>query len=173
MKRFMFASLAALACQLVVAQLVVAQPALYKDGMLTIPQGAVIDGSGSAYFESIQLRVLENGNFELVAAEQRSLAAVESLDVLVMESLPLQVSVSVAGYVPTPCNSLLTPAVAYKDNTFTVTLAYRELGPAETCIAVIEEYTTSVALDVAGLSAGTYKVVVNDQETEFTLQVDN
>ncbi len=168
MKRLMFASLALFA-----SQLVVAQPALYKDGMLTIPQGAVLDSSGTAYFESIQLRVLENGNFELVAAEQRSLATVETLDVMIMESLPLQISVSVSGYLPTPCNSLLTPAVSYKDNTFTVTLAYRELGPAETCIAVIEEYTTSVSLDVEGLSAGTYQVIVNDQETEFTLQVDN
>lgn len=158
---------------LVGSQLVLAQPALYKDQVLTIPQGAVMDGTGTTYFESIQLQENDQGNFVLVAAEERSLATVESLDVQVMESLPLQVSVSVAGYTPTPCNKLLTPAVLYKDNSFTVALAYSSLGPAESCIAVIEPFETSVALDVEGLLAGTYTVTVNGQQTEFTLQVDN
>jgi len=163
-----------IACMVLVgSQLVSAQPALYRGQVLTIPQGAVVDSTGTTYFESIQLQENDAGNFVLVAAEQRSLATVESLEVQVMESLPLQISVSVTGYTPTPCNELLTPAVFYKDNSFTVALAHSELGPAESCIAVIEPFTTTVPLQVAGLKAGSYQVSVNGVKTEFTLQVDN
>lgn len=158
---------------LVGSQLVLAQPALYKDQVLTIPQGAMMDSTGTTYFESIQLQANDEGNFVLIAADPRGLATVESLEVMVMESLPLQVSVAVAGYTPTPCNELLTPAVFYEDNSFTVALAYSELGPAESCIAVIEPFETTVPLQVEGLTAGTYQVSVNGQQTEFTLQVDN
>lgn len=158
---------------LVEGQLVLAQPAIYKEEVLTIPQGAVVDGAETNYFENIQLQMNDQGNFVLIAADPRALVAVDSVEAMVMESLPVQVSVAVSGNKSVPCVDLLTPSVSYADNSFVVTLAESALGPAESCIAVIEPFETSVALDVEGLQAGTYQVSVNGVKTEFTLQVDN
>ena len=143
---------AVIACLVLVgSQLVLAQPALYKDEVLTIPQGAVVDGSETTYFENIQLQTNDQGNFVLIAADPRALVAVDSVEAMVVESLSVQVSVAVSGNKSVPCVDLLTPLVAYADNSFVVTLAESALGPAETCITVLEPFETSVALDVEGL----------------------
>lgn len=77
------------------------------------------------------------------------------------------------GYLGTPCQNLLSPAVSYADGVFTVVLAQSNLGPAEICIAMIEPFTKSVSLDVEGLPAGTYEVIVNGVSAEFTFDSDN
>ena len=157
----------------VCCQSVLAQPAVYKDQVLTIPQGAVIGTDDVTYFESIELQATDDGSFVLVAAEQRSLVYVDSVDVVIMESFPVQVSVTVSGNKSVPCVELLTPAISYKENTFTIALAESQLGPAETCIAVLDPFETTFALDVKGLAAGDYQVNVNGVTTEFSLQADN
>ena len=147
-----------------------AQPAVYKGSELTIPQGVVISGDKPVYYENI---VLSNndGSFVPQAAEMRTLANVDSASVNIMESLPVQVSVTISGTKSIPCIDLLTPAVVYADNTFNVVLAVSELGPAETCIQVTEPFETTVSLDVSGLGAGTYTVQVNNAvNEEFVLQ---
>ena len=90
-----------------------------------------------------------------------------------MESFPLQVSLSVSGFLSVPCVELLGPAVSYTEGLFQVVLAESTMGPAETCIAVIEPFETRVPLEVAGLPAGTYTVDVNGQQAEFTFDMDN
>jgi hypothetical protein len=150
-----------------------AQPSIYQNGVLSIPQGAVQTGDSSVYFENIQLQEQADGSFLPIAAEPRDLVSVETVLVNVMESLPVQVSVDIEGNKSVPCVSLLTPAINYSDGVFTVTLAESELGPAETCIAVIDPFSTSVELDVAGLAAGDYLVRVNGVEQSFTLANDN
>lgn len=150
-----------------------AQPSIYQDGVLSIPQGAVQSGDSSVYFENIQLQEQADGSFMPIAAEPRDLVSVETVQVNVMESLPVQVTVDIEGNKSVPCVSLLTPAVNYSDGVFTVTLAESQLGPAETCIAVIEPFSTNVELDVEGLAAGDYLVRVNGVEQAFTLASDN
>ncbi|MEQ8407419.1 MAG: hypothetical protein RKH07_03995 [Gammaproteobacteria bacterium] len=148
----------------------IAQPAVYKGSELTIPQGVVVSGESPVYYENIVLSN-EGGSFVPQSADIRTLASVESATVNVMESLPVQVSVTISGTKSIPCIDLLTPAVVYADNTFNVVLAVSELGPAETCIQVTEPFETTVTLDVTGLSAGTYSVNVNNAVTEeFELQ---
>ena len=90
-----------------------------------------------------------------------------------IESFPVQVSATVSGNKSVPCVNLLPAAVSRKDSVFTVVMAETVLGPAETCIAVLEPFETSVSLDVLGLSAGTYTVIVNGVSAEFTLDSDN
>ena len=157
----------------VCCQSVWAQPAVYKDQILTIPQGAVIGTEDVTYFESIELQATDNGDFVLVAAEQRDLVYIDSVDVVIMESFPVQVSVTVSGNKSVPCVELLAPAISYKENTFTIVLAESRLGPAETCIAVLDPFETTIALDVKGLAAGDYQVSVNGTKAEFSLQADN
>lgn len=163
--RFSVLALMALVCPLVSAQ-----PSTYQDQVLTIPQGVVVTGDNTAYYENIQLQEQANGSFLPMAAEPRNLVSVESVEVKVMESLPVQVSLDIQGYKSVPCVELLTPAVVYKEAVFTVTLAESSLGPDETCVTVIEPFSTTVPLDVEGLDAGSYVVRVNGVEADFTLQ---
>lgn len=152
---------------------IAAQPAVYENGVLSIPQTAVIDSTGSSYFTNVQLEADANGNFSVTAGDEQSLVAIDSVSVNVMESLPVQVSVTVAGNKSVPCVQLLEAAVSRKNSQFTVVLAESTLGPAETCIAQIDPFETTVTLDVSGLSAGIYQVLVNSVSTSFELTADN
>jgi hypothetical protein len=153
-------------------QVASAQTAIYQDGVLTIPNIAVVEDSGGTYYSDIRLQLEPNGDFKLTAAQQQNLVAVDSVVANVMESLPVQVSVTVNGNKSVPCVRLLEPAVARKDSKFIVTLAESVLGPAESCIAIIDPFETTISLDVKGLSAGTYDVEVNGVKTSFLLEMD-
>ena len=150
-----------------------AEPAVYHDGQITIPEGAVIMGEDNSYFTDITLGLGADGKFQVTGATSNSLVFVDNVDVSVLGPLPVQVSLAVSGNLSVPCVELLNPAVSREGNTFTVVLAESNLGPAESCIAVLEPFETTVDLDVAGLPAGDYTVEVNGVSTEFTLDMDN
>lgn len=154
-------------------QQALAQPATFNESILTIPQAVLIDADNPVYYRNVQLNDNGDGTLSVVAGEPQNLVYVDTVQVLLMESFPLQVSLSVSGNLSVPCVELLPAAVARKGNTFTVVLAETVLGPAESCIAVLEPFSTTVSLDVLGLAAGTYSVNVNGVETEFTFEKDN
>lgn len=153
----------------IVSPLASAQPATFESSVLSIPQGAAKVGDQVTYYNNIQLISDIEGNFTLVAAEQRTLVAVDSVTVNIAESLPVQVSLTVSGNKSVPCVDLQAPAIFSDETSFTVVLAETSLGPAETCIAVIDPFETTISLDVSGLEAGTYTVSVNGVETSFSL----
>lgn len=153
----------------IASQLVAAQPATFENSTLTIPQGAALVNGEATYYNDIQLISDIEGNLTLIAAQQRTLVAVESVVVSIAESLPVQVSLTVSGNKSIPCVELQTPAIFSSDSGFTVVLAETVLGPAETCIAVLDPFETTIPLDVSDLSSGTYTVTVNGVETSFSL----
>lgn len=150
-----------------------AQPATFSDDVLSIPQAVLIDATDPVYYANVQLTDNGDGTLSVTAGEQQNLVSVDSVQVMIMESFPVQVSISVSGNKSVPCVELLPAAVARKDNVFTVVMAETVLGPAESCIAVLDPFEEVVSLDVLGLSAGDYTVVVNGVEAEFTLDMDN
>lgn len=99
-------------------------------------------------------------------------AAVESVDVLILESFPVQVQIEATGNLPDSCTALLPPQVERNGSTFVVTLTTQTnlTGP---CTQALMPFTQTITLDVAGLSAGDYTVNVNGIEASFTLSVDN
>ncbi len=150
------------------------QPATLQGAVLIIPQGAIIDNDNPAYFTDIQLNFEGNGNFRMVDAQTTNLVAIDSVQSAILESFPVQVSITVTGNKSVPCVELLPPAVSRQNNLFVVVLAETQLGPAESCIAVIDPFETTFALDVKELPAGTYTVRVNGvMENSFTLELDN
>jgi hypothetical protein len=101
-------------------------------------------------------------------------APIESVEVLVLESFPVQVNVKISGYLPTPCHKLGAISTSRPDaNTFQIDVPMSLPSPDQVCIEVIEPFEQTVSLDVAGLKAGTYTVKVNDITEQFTLDVDN
>jgi len=155
-------------------QIANAQTAVYQDGMLTVPNIAVIEESGVKYYSDVQLQLQPDGNFKLMTVQpQQSLVTVDSVVANVSGALSVQVSLTVSGNKSVPCVSLLEPAIARSGSTFIVALAESTMGPAETCIAMIDPFETTINLNVSGLSAGSYDVDVNGVKTSFVLATDN
>ena len=88
-------------------------------------------------------------------------AFLNSADLLIMESYPVQVSLSLEGELPTPCNQLtIDISEPNADNQIHVKV-YSLVDPAMTCIAMTEPFATQVRLPLDTLSDGSYEVWVN------------
>jgi hypothetical protein len=141
-----------------------AAPAIYQDGALTIPNGAIITEHREDYFTNIVLSTDSQGRLSIVAATRATPAFVEDVEAVVEENT---VTLEVAGFLSTPCNALLEPAVAETDDGFVVLLA--QSPSTATCAQVTQPFSTDVEIDVSDLDAGSYEVRVNDLELTFEL----
>lgn len=70
---------------------------------------------------------------------------IDSSELLIMESFPIQVSLGIEGTIPTPCHGLGWVDVD-DGTTITVTVFSIEPGPAVSCIAVEEPFALSIPL---------------------------
>jgi inhibitor of cysteine peptidase len=97
---------------------------------------------------------------------------VERIDILLLESFPLQVHVAVFGTLPDAC-SLIDEVEQVRDgNTFRVTMTLARRANAR-CAPNPTPFEHTVPLDVLGLEAGTYIVDVHGVRGSFELQVEN
>ncbi len=102
----------------------------------------------------------------------RGQAVVNAIDILIMESFPVQVSVMARGDLPDSCTQIDEIITQQADNTFRVAVTTLR-QPDQICTQALVPFEQSISLDVAGLPAGTYDVVVNGVTDSFTLDVDN
>ena len=154
------------------SSLTFAQPSFYRDGTMTVPTGAVITANKQAYYSDIVLSADSSGKLNLVSATRLPLVAVDSVTATVSSELDGTVTLNITGNKSVPCVVLKAAAVSRKDATYTVLLAETLLGPAESCIAVLDPFDTNVTLDAKGLAAGTYEVLVNGVQASFELSAD-
>ena len=105
-------------------------------------------------------------------AVEVGLAVVDSIDILIMESMPVQVSVVARGNLPDGCTTIGQAATERDDKIFVVTLTTRRPLDA-VCTEALVPYEQAVPLDVAGLPAGVYTVTVNGVSDTFELAMDN
>ncbi len=99
-------------------------------------------------------------------------AVVENIEILILESFPVQIYVIAKGYLPDGCTEIGDITKRMDGNTFTVTV--ETIRPADMmCTQAIVPYEKSIPLDVYGLKAGTYSVVVNSVRGSFELTMDN
>jgi hypothetical protein len=99
-------------------------------------------------------------------------ATVESVELLMLESFPVQVRAVVKGYTPDSCTTISDIKQERESNTFNVTIITTR--PADLmCAEVITPFEETIPLDVVGLKAGTYTVNVNGVSATFTLSADN
>ena len=101
------------------------------------------------------------------------LAMVDTIEIVILESFPVQVRATAIGNLPDGCTTLDTPpTITRVDQTFDVVL--QTLRQADLmCTQALAPFSTTFDLDVLGLSAGTYTVQVNGTSATFTLAVDN
>lgn len=144
-------------------------PAVYKDNVLSIPTGTIIEPDNITFYTDIELIEDSEGRFHVGQLNEGSLASVDSVELASQMSGPGTLDIEVSGYKSTPCVDVLDPAIVLEDQTFTVVLGESKSN-AEVCIQVLEAYTKTVSLDVSDLQAGDYRVVVNNMaEVTFTL----
>lgn len=99
------------------------------------------------------------------------LAPVEEIEIVILESFPVQVQVIARGNLPDPCTEISEVFQEKEGNVFFVTIkTYRSPG---FCIQVIAPFEEIIPLEVYGLPAGTYTVDVNGAQGTFDLEVDN
>jgi inhibitor of cysteine peptidase len=102
------------------------------------------------------------------------LAPVEEIQILMMESFPIQVAVLVEGYLPDGCTEIDEINQTFNDETNTFSVEITTVRPTDAvCTEAIVPFEERVSLDVRGLPAGTYTVDVNGVADTFTFDVDN
>jgi hypothetical protein len=100
------------------------------------------------------------------------LAEVDEIELLLLESFPVQVKVIVRGDFPDTCTEIDKITTLRKDDSFLVTLTVIQ-SAGKMCTPVVTPFEEVIILDVVGLEAGSYTVDVNGVTDMFELQVDN
>lgn len=99
-------------------------------------------------------------------------AAVEAIDILILESFPVQVNVVARGHLPNGCTEIDGIRQERTEQAFQVTIS--TVRPADAvCTQVLEPFEETISLEVHGLPAGSYSVDVNGATGGFELVVDN
>jgi inhibitor of cysteine peptidase len=100
-------------------------------------------------------------------------AYVDSMEILIMESFPVQVRVNVVGNLPDGCTSIVGSKSEMVDNSTFELSIFTERPEDMMCTQALVPFEESISLEVEGLSAGTYTVKGFDLEETFTLDIDN
>ena len=95
-------------------------------------------------------------------------AQVQSVEVQVANSAPLQVNAVVRGVLTESCATLGESQVQYTPNAFQITV-YVDNRAEIGCAQVTTPFETSIPLEVEDLPAGSYTVIANGASTGFTL----
>jgi hypothetical protein len=101
-----------------------------------------------------------------------SQAVVDGIDILILESFPVQVNVIAHGNLPDGCTQIDEIRQQRDGNSFQVTIiAARPAGAV--CTEVVVPWEKTIGLGVYGLPAGTYTVDVSGVMGTFDLAIDN
>ena len=99
-------------------------------------------------------------------------AMVESIEILLLESFPIQVRVVAQGNLPDSCTEISEITRERDGDTFRVTITTSRPADAM-CAQVLVPFEEVISLDVVGLPAGVYTVDVNGVSDTFEFTVDN
>ncbi|NYT18762.1 MAG: protease inhibitor I42 family protein [Methanosarcinales archaeon] len=101
-------------------------------------------------------------------------AVVEDIEIFLMESFPLQVSVSATGYLPDGCTFIDEDNIEVTRDGNIFDVALKTKRPADVmCTQAIVPFEVNIPLDVYGLEAGVYTVDVNGVTDTFEFTMDN
>lgn len=152
-----------------------AEVPVYRDQQLELPTAVVLTDAGPVYYGDVRFTANQDGSFTLAEAKRRNLARIDNATVAVDQTFPAQAEVSADGILSIACVGLEEPAVVREGNTFYVVLAETPIDPLALCMSLlaVTEFGVDVPLDLTGLEAGTYQVIVNGVTKNFTLNADN
>ncbi|MEA3323525.1 MAG: hypothetical protein U9Q37_00040 [Euryarchaeota archaeon] len=113
-------------------------------------------------------------NIEKMVAKDAavSLANVNDIEILLLESFPVQIHAVARGEHPDSCTKVDKVTTSREGDTFFVTITTSRPADAM-CAQVMTPFEEVVVPDVVGLKAGVYTVEVNGVRDTFELQTDN
>lgn len=97
---------------------------------------------------------------------------IDGVDVLLMESFPLQARAVVRGNLPDGCTRISGVTAERNGDTFVIAIAAERDADAM-CTQALVPFEENVTLDILGLDAGSYTVQAGDASASFTLDVAN
>ncbi len=97
---------------------------------------------------------------------------IDSVEVLILESFPVQVTVNVRGNLSDACTKIAEVTTTRDGNTFNIDISTSRPADAM-CAQVLTPFEQNIPLDVKGLKKGTYTVNVNGTTETFVLAQDN
>ncbi|WP_052402892.1 protease inhibitor I42 family protein [Methanococcoides methylutens] len=101
-------------------------------------------------------------------------AMVDDIEIFMMESFPLQVSVGATGYLPDGCTVIDEENIEVTRDGNTFNVALKTKRPADAmCTQALVPFEVNIPLDVYGLEAGVYTVDVNGVTDTFEFTMDN
>ncbi len=96
-----------------------------------------------------------------------SLHLIETVEVVVMESFPMQVALNVSGYIPDGC-AAPTQILQSRDGNMVMVRVFRTLPPDVMCAAIAAMYSDTIHLE-GGFEPGHYTFDVNGVIVEVDL----
>jgi len=128
-----------------------------------LPEAPVTDDPGDIPLNTPSGAAPENPYAPQPADDQlvRGSAFMNSADLLLMESLPIQVAMILRGNLPTPCHSLRVVINAPDGNNNIDVAAYSVTNPDRMCAQVLQSFEASIPL--GSFPPGHYTVSVNGE----------
>jgi hypothetical protein len=94
---------------------------------------------------------------------------IDSSDLLIMESYPVQINLHLVGNLPTPCHQFQADVAAPDPQNQIHVRVYSLVNPAVMCTQVLQPFDESVSIPMTGAADSTYSVWVNGELIgEFT-----
>lgn len=143
--------------------------ATYNNGNLQIPCVSVKGGEQVYHADLSEQK--DSNNFAITFIQ--AWAYIETVEIQILESLPVQVVVVAKGNLSDSCQQLDKINTVQAGNKFTITIGKKSIDEQMMCAQALVPFEKRIPLNVTGLKAGTYSVNVNGINQSFKLDVDN
>jgi inhibitor of cysteine peptidase len=143
--------------------------ATYDNGDLQIPCVSVKGGEQVYYADLSEQKAANNFTITMI----QEWAYIETVDIQILESLPVQIIVIAKGTFPDGCGQLGKINTVQSGNKFTITIGRKSIDEQMMCTQALVPFENKIPLNVKGLKAGNYSVNVNGISQSFKLDVDN
>lgn len=94
---------------------------------------------------------------------QRSPVYINTQDLLVAESYPVQIFLQVTGDMPTPCHEFRSQVAEPDEQKRIYVTAWSESDPNAACVQVLEPFDESIPITIEGAAEGSYTVYLNGE----------
>lgn len=88
---------------------------------------------------------------------------INSSDLLIMESYPVQVSLHISGELPTPCHEFRSQVAGPDEQNRIFVTSWSEIDPNTVCIQVLEPFDLSIPIPMEGSGEASYPVYLNGE----------
>lgn len=96
------------------------------------------------------------------AALQRGEVFIDTTDLLILESYPVQINLVLQGNLPTPCHELRIVANQPDEDNRILVEVYSVVDPEQVCIQMLQSFEATYSL--GSFPSGNYTVLVNGEE---------